>query len=135
MASIRAKSIALTAYLEELLLDPPSAISSQVKDLPYRIITPTNPHERGAQLSLRLNPGLLENVMRALENAGVVVDERKPDVVRVAPAPLYNTFREVWEFVNIFIVACSKAQAGLIDGTPEAIALQGQDTKGWAAIK
>lgn len=135
MAAIRAKSIAMTAYLEELLLQPPSANSSYAKNLPYQIITPSDPEERGAQLSVRLEPGLLEGVMRFLEDAGVVVDERRPDVIRVAPAPLYNTFQEIWDFANIFTSACSEAQAGAVHGNQEAAAFKGQDQKGWTEIK
>lgn len=135
MATIRAKSMAITAYLEELLLNPPSANSHYKKHLPYQIITPSNKEERGAQLSVRLEPGLLEGVLRFLEEAGVIVDERRPDVIRVAPAPLFNTFNEVWDFVNIFTSACSEAQAGTVHGSQEVVALKGQDQKGWAGIK
>ena len=135
MAAIREKSIALTNYLEDLLLHPPLAEQSHHHNLPYRIITPSSPTERGAQLSVRLKPGLLEGVLKALEDASVVVDERKPDVIRVAPAPLYNTFREVWDFVNIFSAACAKTQAGQVSGSKDATALGGREEKGWAEIK
>ena len=135
MATIRAKSMAMTAYLENLLLNPPSGNSKYKKHLPYEIITPSNPEERGAQLSVRLEPGLLESVLTFLENAGVIVDERRPDVIRVAPAPLFNTFTEVWDFVNIFTSACLDAQAGVVHGNQEAAALKGQDQKGWVQIK
>ncbi|CAD6566418.1 MAG: Kynureninase (L-kynurenine hydrolase) [Alectoria sarmentosa] len=135
MATIRAKSVAMTACLEDLLLHPLSANRSYKKSLPYQIITPSDPEERGAQLSVRVEPGLLEGVMRLLEDAGIVVDERRPDVIRVAPAPLYNTFQEVWDFANIFTWACLEAQAGTVHGSQEAAALKGQDQKGWAEIK
>ena len=108
MEAIRAKSLKLTGFLENLLLQPPSHGSSNL----YHIITPSNAEERGAQLSVRLESGMLEGVMKELEVAGVVVDERKPDVIRVAPAPLYNTFTEVWQFVNIFRAACEKVSSG-----------------------
>ena len=135
MATIRAKSIVMTGYLEDLLLHPPLANSHYKKHLPYQIITPSNQEERGAQLSVRLEPGLLEGVIRFLEDAGVIVDERRPDVIRVAPAPLFNTFNEVWDFANIFTSACSEAQAGTVHGSQEAAALDGQDQNGWAQIK
>ena len=135
MATIRAKSMAMTASLEDLLLNPPWASSHYKKHLPYQIITPSKPEERGAQLSVRLEPGLLEGVLRFLEDAGVIVDERRPDVVRVAPAPLFNTFTEVWDFANIFTSACSNAQAGAVHGSSEAAVLKGMDQKGWAHIK
>lgn len=135
MATIRAKSMALTAYLEDLLLHPPSADCHYKKHLPYEIITPANREERGAQLSVRLEPGLLEGVMRVLEDAGVIVDERRPDVIRVAPAPLFNTFSEVWDFANVFTTACSEVQANSVHNGQEAAALKGQDHKGWSLIK
>ena len=135
MKELREKSVALTNYLEDLLLHSPFAEVREEDGLPYRIITPANTAERGAQLSLLLKPGLLEGVMQILEEAGVVVDERRPDVIRVAPAPLYNTFSEVWDFVHIFTDACLKAQSGQIKGGQEVIALQGQDAQAWAQIK
>ncbi|PWY73681.1 kynureninase [Aspergillus heteromorphus CBS 117.55] len=108
MAEIRQKSLKITAYLEHLLLAAPFGSASSEKR-PFSIITPSNPAERGAQLSLRLKPGLLDNVLETLEGNGVVIDERKPDVIRVAPAPLYNTYTEVWEFCRVFFEACEKA--------------------------
>ena len=116
MSAIRSKSIKLTKYLENLLLEPLSKNAKVEICKAYKIITPPNPAERGAQLSLQLSPGLLEGVMKTLEEAGVVVDERKPDVIRVAPAPLYNTYTEIWEFVRIFKDACLKVQMQQIDG-------------------
>ena len=46
--------------------------------------------------------------MEMLDEAGIVVDKRKPDVIRVAPVPLYNTYEEVWRFVQIFKKALEK---------------------------
>ena len=69
----------------------------------FRIITPLNPEERGAQLCvLLLRPGLLDTVMKMLSGAGVIVDKRAPDVVRVAPVPLYNSFEDVYRFAEKF---------------------------------
>ncbi|KAI9786194.1 MAG: Kynureninase (L-kynurenine hydrolase) [Geoglossum umbratile] len=101
--ALRKKSILLTSYAEHLLL---ACIPAP---RPFKIITPSSPAERGAQLSIRLSPGLLGCVMQELEAAGVVVDERQPDVVRVAPAPLYNSFADVWEFVRVFRGAVARA--------------------------
>ena len=112
MSALRTKSIKLTKYLEDLLLEPSLTASGNPLSQPYEIITPSNPAERGAQLSVRLRSDFLEGVMEVLEHAGVVVDERKPDVVRVAPVPLYNTFIEVWDFVHYFKDACRKVEAG-----------------------
>ncbi len=135
MTTIRAKSVALTSYLEELLLHPPLPHVLDEEELLYKLITPQDPAKRGAQLSVLLRPGLLDGVMKTLEDAGVIVDERKPDVIRVAPAPLYNTFEEVWHFANIFTVACLRAQAGLVNDGHETEGLKGKADKGWAQIK
>lgn len=103
MDLLRERSLRLTAYLEERLLRYPQ------KSRPYKIITPLNPAERGAQLSVLLDPGLLDYVLEYIEERGVVVDERKPDVIRVAPAPLYNSFWDIHRFVVIFHEACQRA--------------------------
>ncbi|EYE99933.1 kynureninase [Aspergillus ruber CBS 135680] len=95
MAEIRKKSVLITAYLEHLLLKDSGYETSQ-----FEIITPSNPEARGAQLCLLLKPGLLQQVAQKLQEIGVVCDKREPGVVRVAPAPLYNTFTEVWTFVE-----------------------------------
>ncbi|KAL2004419.1 hypothetical protein VTN02DRAFT_30 [Thermoascus thermophilus] len=107
MTEIRKKSLEITGYLEYLLLNYP--LDAAPEEKPFTIITPSNPEERGAQLSLRMKPGLLDSVLATLQENGVVVDERKPDVIRVAPAPLYNTYTEVWEFCQIFLQACRDA--------------------------
>ena len=61
---------------------------------------PREPARRGCQLSILIRDGPRE-LLRALEEEGVVCDFREPDVVRVAPVPLYNTFHEVWRFAHI----------------------------------
>jgi len=64
------------------------------------IITPKNESERGCQVSmLMLKNG--KNVYDELTKAGIMVDWREPNVIRLAPVPLYNTFMEVWQFTNI----------------------------------
>ncbi len=103
MASLRAKSLELTRHLELLLQN------LQVQIAMFEIITPRDPAQRGAQLSLKLQEGLLDSVMGELERRAVVVDERRPDVIRVAPAPLYNTFTDVHDFVEIFKAALETA--------------------------
>jgi kynureninase len=95
---LREKSLKLTAYLQYLLLKDTSSDDAK---RPFRIITPLDPSRRGAQLSVLLKPGLLEQVSEALQAAGIVADQRKPDVIRVAPVPLYNTFYDVWKFVQV----------------------------------
>ena len=108
MPTLRKKSIALTQFLQDLLLRDLN--KSFEEGAPYRIITPLDPRERGAQLSVQLQPVLLSKVMAGLEAVGVVLDERKPDVIRIAPTPLYNTFEDVWRFMKYFRRACAIAQ-------------------------
>jgi len=92
LPALRAKSLRLTGYLESLL-------RAQVADA-VTILTPSDPEARGCQLSLRLrrSPAEAHKVFDALAAAGFTGDWREPDVIRVAPVPLYNTFVEVWEF-------------------------------------
>jgi kynureninase len=92
MAKLRDKSLRLTGYLEYLL---DQHLKGQV-----RSITP--PDARGAQLSLLVAaPGVDPRAVFArLEAQQVVADWREPDVIRVAPVPLYNTFLDVFEFVE-----------------------------------
>jgi len=97
MTSLRTKSVSITAYLEFLLL-----FNTTPSTRAFEIITPSNFEARGTQLSILLKPGRLETLMEMLDEAGIVVDKRKPDVIRVAPVPLYNTYEEVWRFVEIF---------------------------------
>ena len=86
--NILAKSKKLTGYLEFLI--------EQIDDDRINIITPKNPEERGCQLSIQV-----KNADRSLHdgfmNAGIICDWREPDVIRVAPAPLYNSFEDVYE--------------------------------------
>lgn len=97
MPALRAKSILLTNYLVSELHRMPDVLAGY-----WRIITPANEAQRGAQVSVLLKDGLLDRVMEELEKAGVLVDERRPDVIRVAPAPLYNTFRDCYDFARAF---------------------------------
>ena len=90
MENLRAKSELLTGYLE-FLLESKSNIT---------IITPKNKIERGCQLSLRAAKNG-KQLHTSLNEAGVICDWREPDVIRVAPVPLYNTFVDVWEFANM----------------------------------
>ncbi|HXS90395.1 MAG TPA: kynureninase [Steroidobacteraceae bacterium] len=92
MPALRAKSVQLTGYLESLLR---AQLAESVT-----ILTPRDPEARGCQLSLRLRrtPSEAHKVFDALAAAGCTGDWREPDVIRVAPIPLYNTFVEAWEF-------------------------------------
>jgi len=92
MNQLQQKSEKLTSYLELLL-------KSELKDH-ITIITPVSVKDRGCQLSIRLNnPNI--NIIDILHEKGVVCDWRDPDMLRVAPAPLYNTFDDCYQFVHI----------------------------------
>jgi kynureninase len=92
MAAIRAKSLRLTGYLQYLL--------DQIPASRYTVVTPREPERRGCQFSILAHERPRE-LHQSLESAGVVCDFREPNVVRVAPAPLYNTYHEVWRFGQI----------------------------------
>jgi kynureninase len=92
MERIRAKSIGLTAWLEFLL--------DRLDNLRFEILTPAEPGRRGAQLSLYF-PERGKEIHEKMNASGIIVDYREPGVVRVAPAPLYNSFEDVHRFYHI----------------------------------
>ena len=92
MPALRAKSIELTAYLEFLL--------GQLSNIDFEIITPREPSYRGAQLSLHFKKNG-KAIHRQMIDSGIIVDYREPGVIRVAPAPLYNSFEDVFSFYEI----------------------------------
>lgn len=105
MTVIRQKSVQLTNYLETVLnniLASYATPTSHDTTPPFRIITPSSVDDRGTQLSILFREGIMVKVLKKLEKEGVIVDERKPDVIRIAPVPLYNTFDEVWRFGQTF---------------------------------
>ena len=93
MEKLRKKSIQLTAWLEYLL----QAMKSDL----FNLLTPEDPQERGCQLSIQLSQPKPE-VMARLRKKGVVCDWREPNVIRAAPVPLYNSYRDGYQFVEIF---------------------------------
>jgi kynureninase len=92
--ALRAKSLALTGFLEELIQPLAPAV---------HLITPHESARRGCQLSLRLTEGAARGrqVFEALSARGVICDWRAPDVIRVAPVPLYNRFEDAWRFAQV----------------------------------
>jgi len=92
MYALREKSVKLTGYLEYLL--------NQIDDERISIITPSDPNERGCQLSIRVKDSD-KHLFNQLTSRGVFADWREPDVIRVAPAPLYNSFTDVYKFSEI----------------------------------
>jgi kynureninase len=96
MERLRAKSLLLTAYLEFLL--------SRVESKSFSVITPREPERRGAQISLRV-PGKGREWCARLATLGVIGDWREPDIFRIAPVPLYNSFFDVYKFAQKFAAA------------------------------
>lgn len=92
IGNLREKSIKLTAYMAFLL----NTITSDKLE----IITPEDADERGAQLSIRLKDADKTIYDQLLKN-GVIADWREPDVIRVAPVPLYNNYKDVHQFYQI----------------------------------
>jgi len=95
---LRNKSERLTGYLEFIVKDVNQSVGNhgQTSDL-IRIITPSDPDQRGCQLSLILAENG-KSIFRKLTDQGVIGDWREPDVIRVAPVPLYNSFEDVFRF-------------------------------------
>jgi kynureninase len=95
MNNLRKKSFSLTGYLEFLL--------KSIKNYGeyFTIITPSDKNERGCQLSILMKKNG-KKVFNKITKAGVIADWREPDVIRVAPAPLYNSFEEVFSFSQVF---------------------------------
>ncbi|MBT1701270.1 kynureninase [Fulvivirgaceae bacterium PWU4] len=92
--NLRAKSELLTGYLEFILREIDPARQH------FELLTPVNPKERGCQLSVFMKQNG-KKIFRKLTAAGVIADWREPDVIRVAPVPLYNTFEDVWRLGDI----------------------------------
>jgi kynureninase len=95
MNALREKSLNLTAYLEFIFQETALATGVQLQ-----IITPTVPTERGCQLSV-IVPGATKQLVKDLAAQGVVVDWREPNVIRLAPVPLYNRFEDIYSFGKI----------------------------------
>jgi len=93
MPAIRAKSMKLTGYLRQLL----EAIGTG-----FDIMTPPDPEQHGAQLSLRVHGTNGRAVFDILKQNGVICDWRNPNCIRISPAPLYNSFEDVRRFAIIF---------------------------------
>ncbi len=94
MARLREKSIRLTAYLADCLQQ---LVSAQVE-----VRTPTAPEQRGAQLSLRVHGSrdTGKSLFEFLAEDGIVADWREPDIIRVAPTPLYNRYGDCLRLVQ-----------------------------------
>lgn len=98
MEALREKSVALTGYLEFLL--------DELGGEEFTLLTPRDPEARGCQISLEMKSNPKER-LEALRAEGIVCDFRGPNVIRVAPVPLYNGFVDVREFVRVLTRAGS----------------------------
>lgn len=90
------KSRELTAYLESLI----ELLNTEQDTLQISIITPKDKEARGCQLSLVFS-GHGKTIFKFLSENGVIADWREPDVIRIAPVPLYNSFEDVFKFYEI----------------------------------
>lgn len=96
MEKLHTKRKKLAAYLHYILND----INTRCKEKLIDVITPADENERGCQVSmLMLKNG--KSIFNELTAKGVVPDWREPNVIRVAPVPLYNRFEDIWQFGNI----------------------------------
>jgi kynureninase len=93
MAELRRKSILLTGYLDFLL--------TQLLGNFVDRVTPHDVQARGCQLSLRVNADPRQ-LLERFKTMGVICDFREPNIIRVAPAPLYNSFMDVYRLFKIF---------------------------------
>ncbi len=100
MAALRRKSTRLMAYLR-FLVDP-------LAEDRFEVITPHSPDACGCQLSM-LVCDRPEDLLAALKTEGVVCDFREPNVIRVAPTPLYNTFQDVWRFSRALLCHANRS--------------------------
>lgn len=108
MQALREKSLKLTGYLWDLLTASPFYVAPEdakgSTKAGFRILTPSDPSARGCQLSLMILPQgshLMEKVFDKMVKQGVVGDERRPDVIRLSPVPLYNRYADVRRAVQV----------------------------------
>lgn len=94
--NLRAKSEKLTSFAAFLI----AQFNLEQNKVQIRVLTPTNIAERGCQLSLVFDKNS-KQIHEQLTSKGIIADWREPDVIRIAPVPLYNTFEEIWRFYEV----------------------------------
>jgi kynureninase len=94
IANLRVKSERLTAYLQSLIDDIQASARGVIE------VTPREVTARGCQFSLAVRDRP-RDLFNALTADGVMCDFREPNVIRIAPVPLYNTFHDCWRFAQI----------------------------------
>lgn len=109
---LRLKSVEMTNLLEQELIKSKYYIKQNEKSYGFKILTPLNQHERGCQLSVLFTPqSLMDKVNGYLHDHGIICDERRPDVIRLAPVPLYNKFVEIYYVIKRLNEALDKYQS------------------------
>ena len=103
MEKLESKSFLLTNYMEFILND----ISTRYGNCNFEIITPKETIARGCQLSVLMH-GQGKSMFDFLTQEGVIADWREPNVIRMAPVPLYNTFNDVYQLGQIIEKALKK---------------------------
>jgi kynureninase len=88
-----ASVLQLTQYMRQLV----AALDAQNR---VHVITPSDPDRHGAQLSIRVPIEPFALIERMYQNHGVLGDARNPDIIRLAPIPMYNTFHDVWRAIT-----------------------------------
>ena len=96
--NLRKKAISLTGYMEFLV----KSLGEEI----INIITPSDPNQRGSQLSIQVK-NANKKLFEKITEEGVIADWREPDVIRVAPVPMYNSFEDVWRFYEALKSALS----------------------------
>ena len=99
MDALWEKTIKLSGYLEYVI----NIISNEL-DVNLEIITPTDWSQRGCQVSI-IAHGYGKQLFEKLSKAGIIVDWREPNVIRMAPVPLYNSFEDVYKFGEVLKAA------------------------------
>lgn len=123
ISELRKKSVELTGFLQTLLTSSKYYIKQEetTDRLGFKILSPLDKGDRGCQLSVLFQPhyeesskNIMEKVNKYLSDHAIVCDERRPDVIRLAPLPLYNTFSETFIAVQRLFEAMNKIAANEI---------------------
>ncbi len=113
--NIREKSVTMTSYLVFLIQE-----LLAVEPYGFQIVTPMEPGERGGHIAITRTEEVFR-INEALKNKGVVPDFRPPDLIRIAPSPLYNTYREIWQVVQYLKEIVDNREYTDFSGDREAI--------------
>ncbi|KAM0786499.1 hypothetical protein ACM66B_001957 [Microbotryomycetes sp. NB124-2] len=122
LAPLRQKSVDMTQYLEAMLKSsefyaPVDKLQSLTdgNNVHFTIITPSDPSRRGAQLSLLFHPvESMDPIFESMRVKGVLGDERRPGVVRLAPVPMYNNWDDCWQAATALEQALQEYASGTI---------------------